>query len=254
MKKAVVTILLPFFVYSFLQAATVDTIITQSAVMNKKIKAVVVLPDSYNGKNTYPVVYTLHGYSDNFRAWIKKSPIYKSLADTYQVILVSPDGKNSWYWDSPINPDSQYETYIAKELVSHIDQRYQTVKSPQGRAITGLSMGGHGALYLAIKHQNVFGIAGSMSGGVDIRPFPNNWKMKNQLGTYAQNKQRWETNTVINMVEQIKPDSLKLIIDCGIDDFFYGVNVDLHNKLLKNKIPHDFISRQIGRASCRERV
>jgi len=120
------------------------------------------------------------------------------------------------------------------------------VKNPQGRAITGLSMGGHGALYLAIKHQDVFGIAGSMSGGVDIRPFPNNWKMKNQLGVYAQNKQRWEDNTVINMVGQINPESLKLIIDCGVDDFFYGVNVDLHNKLLKNKIPHDFISRPGG--------
>lgn len=246
MKKTTATILLSFLAFSFVHTATVDTITTRSIVMEKEIKAIVVLPDTYDGKKNYPVVYTLHGYSDNYKAWVTKSSVYKSLADTYQVILVSPDGKNSWYWDSPVNADSQYETYIVKELVSQIDRRYKTITNPKGRAITGLSMGGHGALYLAIKHQDVFGIAGSMSGGVDIRPFPNNWSMKKQLGSYEQNKQRWENNTVINMVGQIKPGSLKLIIDCGVDDFFYEVNVNLHNKLLANKIPHDFISRPGG--------
>jgi S-formylglutathione hydrolase FrmB len=56
-------------------------------------------------------------------------------------------------------------------------------------------MGGHGALNLAFKHQDVFGAAGSMSGGVDIRPFPNNWDMAKQLGTYAEQPERWEKNT-----------------------------------------------------------
>ena len=74
----------------------------------------------------------------------------------------------SWYWNSPVDPKSQYETFISDELIKAIDSKYKTIKNRTGRAITGLSMGGHGALYLAIKHQDVFGAAGSMSGGVDI--------------------------------------------------------------------------------------
>jgi S-formylglutathione hydrolase FrmB len=104
-------------------------------------------------------------------------------------------------------------------------------------------MGGHGALYLALKHQDVYGTAGSMSGGVDIRPFPNNWDMAKRLGSYAEQPERWEKNTVINMLHLLTPNSLSLIIDCGTEDFFYGVNENLHKQLEYRKIPHDYISR-----------
>ncbi|MCD7972023.1 MAG: esterase family protein [Candidatus Azobacteroides sp.] len=245
MKKIIYTLILSTCSLFALHAAKVDTILTRSTVMDESIKAVVVLPDTYDGQKEYPVVYTLHGYSGNYAGWVNFAN-YKDLADQHQVILVSPDGKNSWYWDSPLNPKSQYETYVGKELVQQIDQLYKTIKSPKGRAITGLSMGGHGALYLAIRHQDTFGAAGSMSGGVDIRPFPENWEMKNALGSYEENKELWEKNTVINMLDQIQPGALALIIDCGVDDFFYQVNVNLHNALLERNIPHDFISRPGG--------
>ena len=89
------------------------------------------------------------------------------------MIIVCPDGGfGSWYWDSPVDAGSQYETYVSNELVTWIDSKYKTIKTRKGRAITGLSMGGQGALYLAFRHQDIFGAAGSMSGGVDIRPFP----------------------------------------------------------------------------------
>jgi S-formylglutathione hydrolase FrmB len=104
-------------------------------------------------------------------------------------------------------------------------------------------MGGHGALYLALKHQDVFGTAGSMSGGVDIRPFPNNWDMALRLGTYSEHPENWEKYTVINMLHLLKPNSLALIIDCGTEDFFYKVNENLHEQLLYRNIPHDYITR-----------
>ena len=100
-------------------------------------------------------------------------------------------------------------------------------------------MGGHGALYLAIKHQDVWGAVGSMSGGVDIRPFPNNWDIKKRLGKYSNNKKNWEENTVVNLVPLIKKD-LKIIIDCGTEDFFLEVNQQLHDKLLSANIPHNY--------------
>ena len=65
----------------------------------------------------------------------------------------------------------KYETYISKELISTIDKQYNTLAKNTSRAITGLSMGGHGAFYLAFRHPDIWGAAGSMSGGVDIRPF-----------------------------------------------------------------------------------
>ncbi|MDR1173081.1 MAG: esterase family protein, partial [Bacteroidales bacterium] len=204
-----------------------------------------VTPDSYSKSEALPVVYLLHGYGDSYAdGWIKKGKGFEQLADLYRVIIVCPDGGvSSWYFDSPIDKDFRYETYIVKELVSWIDGHYHTIASPKGRGITGLSMGGHGALYLAIRHQDVFGTAGSMSGGVDIRPFPNNWDIAKRLGTYAQYPDNWEKNTVVNMVHLLAPGSLAMIIDCGSDDFFYRVNCRLHEELLYRNIPHDFISR-----------
>lgn len=225
-------------------AAKVETIEVTSASMNKTIKNTVVTPDAYQPSKTFPVVYLLHGASGNFMDWINNVPSIKNLADTYQLIIVCPDGGNtSWYFDSPIDSSYRYETYVTKELLSYIDAHYSTIKDKSGRAITGLSMGGHGGLYLGIRHQDLFGAAGSMSGGVDIRPFPNNWDIAKRLGTLADKSENWEKNTVVNIVPQLQGGTLKLIIDCGVNDFFYEVNKNLHQKLLAMKYPHDFIER-----------
>ncbi len=228
-------------------AAKTDTLSTYSTVMQKEIKAVVITPDDYSSAKALPVIYLLHGYGDSSTGgWPAKGKGTDTLSDTYHVIIVCPDGNNSWYFDSPIDKNYQYETYIIQELIPLIDDKYKTVASPKGRGITGLSMGGHGALYLAFKHQDIFGTAGSMSGGVDIRPFPNNWEIAKRLGSYASNPENWEKNTVVNMLHLLTPNSLSLIIDCGSEDFFYKVNCQLHEKLLERNIPHDFISRPGG--------
>ena len=118
-----------------------------------------------------------------------------------------------------------------------------TKAQPNYRAITGLSMGGHGAMYLAIKHSDLFGAAGSTSGGVDFTPFPENWDIKKALGNYADHKESWTNHTVLHLVDNLQNNQLALIIDCGIGDFFMPVNNALHEKLLKLKINHDFIVR-----------
>jgi S-formylglutathione hydrolase FrmB len=107
-------------------------------------------------------------------------------------------------------------------------------------------MGGHGALYLAIRNPEVWGAAGSTSGGVDIRPFPNNWDLAKRLGTYASQRENWEKNTVINMVEALKGRSMKILFDCGLDDFFLEVNRNMRQKLLSNGIPHVYIEMPGG--------
>lgn len=225
------------------RAATADTVQTYSASMGKHIKAVVITPDNYDDAAALPVVYLLHGYGGNYANWVNQVPAIKAMADQYGLIIVCPDGGfGSWYWDSPIDPAFQYETYVAKELVAWVDEHYKTIPERWGRAITGLSMGGHGALYLAFRHQDVFGAAGSTAGGVDIRPFPLNWEMQKRLGSYAEEPERWESHTVINMVHLLTANSPSLVIDCGTNDFFYGVNEALHRKLLERNIPHTYIT------------
>jgi len=224
-------------------AASVDTVDTYSQSMKKTIKAVVITPNNYTNATALPVVYLLNGYSGNYRSWIVGAKGIETAVDLYQIIIVCPDGNNSWYWDSPVDPTYKYETYVSTELVNWIDSKYKTIKDKKGRAITGLSMGGHGGLYLAIKHPDVFGAGGSMSGGVDIRPFPNNWDMSLRLGKYDDHPDNWEKYTVINLLHLIKPNSLALIIDCGTEDFFFKVNENLHQQMLYRNIAHDYITR-----------
>lgn len=222
-----------------------DTITVKSAKMNRAIKCTVVVPEQYFDadlqEDQYPVLYLLHGADGSYRDWPKKANL-DDLASNYSVIIVCPDGQDSWYFDSPVDPSFQFETFISKELVEYIDTHFRTLRSPGYRAITGLSMGGHGALWVGLRHPEVFGSCGSMSGGVDITKFPNRWKIDKRLGKYEDNKQVWADHAVINLVDKIKPGQ-NIIIDDGYDDFFYDVNMNLHKALLDRKVKHDFTIR-----------
>jgi len=243
MQKIMVLLFLFLFSTNILFAAA-EEVLTYSPSMKKEIKAYVVTPGNYSTEKSYPVLYLLHGYSGNYTDWVTKVPEIQEYASAYDFIIVCPDGNySSWYFDSPTEEDWRYETYVVHELTAWVDKHYSTIASREGRAITGLSMGGHGALYLSFRNQDVFGAAGSMSGGVDFRPFPLKWEIAKHLGSYSENPDNWEKNTVINLVYLLTPGSLKLIIDCGSEDFFYKVNCNLHEELLLRNIPHDFISR-----------
>lgn len=243
MKNLFIAILI--LINAYATAGTVDTLEIQSQFLKKTTKVVVIQPSrSINDKNSYPVIYLLHGYGGNYAQWSKTSPQLARTADDLKVIFVCPDGgKGSWYFDSPIDSTIRYESYITKELVGYIDAHFPTKATLTSRAITGLSMGGHGALFLAIRHPQIFGAAGSTSGGVDFRPFPKNWDIKNALGDFESNPERWNDYTVMRQVETLTNNQLVLIIDCGVDDFFLPVNRALHEKLLQLKINHDYIER-----------
>ncbi len=243
--KQKIILLLIIFNTSIAFAFEVDTLIIQSKSMNKLISNIVVLPDNYEiQRGPLPVLYLLHGAGGNYSDWTKKLPEIKNYVNQYNMIIVNPDGGiTSWYFDSPIDQKMKYETYISNELIEAIDKKYNTIPDKSGRAITGLSMGGHGAFYLAFKHQDIWGAAGSISGGLDILPFPKGWDLEKRLGEYSKNRINWESNSVINMVYLLKPNSLKLIFDCGVDDFFYDANIRFHNKMKQRNISHEFISR-----------
>lgn len=230
-------------------ASHVDTVHIYSDVMQREIPALVITPDRYTSTDTtqYPVIYLLHGYSGNYLDWHDKASSFPPLADTHQVIIVCPDGGyNSWYIDSPIDDSSQYETHVGKEVVAYVDAHYRTVANRSGRAITGLSMGGHGALFLALRHPDTFGAAGSMSGGVDLTYDTQGWEIAEKLGRYEMYPLRWDSLSVVNLVQLQPPDRLAMIIDCGTEDFFFEINRQLHRTLLRQGIPHDYMVHSGG--------
>ena len=248
MLKVLLTFVSITLTSSALSAGQVDTMRIFSTSMQKDIGCLVVRPDSYSDTaESYPVVYLLHGYSGNFTGWVKEAPQLLQLVDLYQILIVCPDGGyDSWYLDSPADSTVRYETHIVREVISYIDSNYNTRRARTGRAIAGLSMGGHGALYLAARNPEVFGAAGSMAGGLDLRPFPKNWNMKRVLGDIEAYRENWEQHSVVNLVPKFKTADIKLIIDCGTSDFFLEVNRDMHKRLLEAGIPHEYTERPGG--------
>ena len=203
----------------------------------------VALPEGYDAApdEHYPTVYLLNGHGGDQKSWPSVINV-DSLATAHGVIIICPAGQNSWYFDSPVNKKMQMESYITKDLVPWVDANYRTIKKPEQRAITGLSMGGHGALWLAFRHPDLFLNAGSTSGGVDFTPWPKSWNLPDALGPYAQNKRRWADHTVLSLVPAIPHGRYNIIFDCGTEDFFFKVNNRLHNELQKRGIVHKYLT------------
>ena len=222
-----------------------DTIEIMSTSMQRNIKNVVIVPAKYFDKDLqdqrYPVLYLLHGAYGCYSDWSKKTDLHR-LADQYDIIIVCPDGQDSWYFDSPIDPNFQFETYVVHELRNYVETHYRTINHPKYRAITGLSMGGHGALWLAWRHPDVYGSCGSMEGGVDIYNFPNRWKVNERLGEFESNKEVWREHSVMSLVPTLEPGQ-NIVIDAGKNDIFIEANNALHEALDKQGIPHDYTVR-----------
>lgn len=237
-------------------AAKIDSLDIHSTAMNKTYKAAVVLPSSYaKSKAAYPVLYLLHGGIGHYRDWIEKTPdkgLLHNLADRYNLIIVLPEGELfSYYIDSPIQKGSQFESYIIKDVIPKIDNTYRTNRSSKARTISGLSMGGYGALYLSARHPDLFCAAGSMSGA--LNPDMMGWKlppeaMNNIKNAFASimgpiDSVDYSIYSIISMADLIKKNGTKLIFDCGVDDFLIEPNRELHRRLVFNQTPHDYSER-----------
>ncbi len=239
-------------------AASVDTLEIYSKSMDRTLPAAVVLPECYDdNSDPYPVIYLLHGATGSFTNWLEMTPekgLVQRLADQYKIIFALPEGDRfSFYFDSPENENSQYETHITKEVIPFVDAQYHTIQDKGGRAITGLSMGGHGALYLSARNPDLFAAAGSMSGAVDmdvqqwdLPPEGNSFfieQIGQVLGDIKKGAEFLADNSVTNMTGLMKKNNLPLIIDCGVDDFLLEANRTLNRRLLEDGVPHDYIER-----------
>ena len=240
MKNLFMMILLVFCQLWGGKAKTVEIF---STTMKKNIPAYIVIPDSYSGGNdSLPVILLLHGYGGSYKSWSSKTNLVQQ-ADEFNFIIVCPDGnRNSWYLDSPMEPESQYKTFFINELIPWIKKNYRTNQM----GITGLSMGGHGAFYLAIRHPELFDAVSGMSSGVDLTFSTVKWELAKILGPFELFPDRWNSNSVLNMVEMIPEGFMPILIDCGYDDFFIDINRTLHNRLIEKNVPHTYIEKPGG--------
>ncbi len=254
--KKISFLLTAFLLLSFSAfAAKVDTLEIKSTAMDRTLRVAVAIPDSYaKSKANYPVMYLLHGAWGHFNDWLKKTPnpnTVKDLADQYNIIIVMPEGEMySFYIDSPTLKSSQFETFVTKEVIEKIDRTYRTVANKNGRVITGLSMGGHGALYLSVRHPDLYCAAGSMSGALDMGKIRNpqapdeaNKLLANVYGPTPPSDEELSSHAVIGMIDKFKANKMPLIIDIGVDDFLIESNREFHRQMVYEKVPHEYTER-----------
>src|SRR6187399_1923142 len=126
----------------------------------------VFLPPSYAKEKSrrYPVLYALHGYSIGAEQWSKEIHVPQTIEGAFaqgakEMIVVLPDSKTvhngSMYSSSVTTGD--FENFIARDLVQHIDAHYRTIPDRLSRGLVGHSMGGYGATRIGMKHSDVFG-------------------------------------------------------------------------------------------------
>lgn len=232
----------------------------KSTILNKNVNYTIYVPADYDqSQRTYPVVYLLHGYTDDNTAWLQYGEVNryadKAITDGTipPMIIVMPDADSSFYINS-YDDKEKYEDFFIKEFIPAIEKTWRIKGQKRFRAVAGLSMGGYGTLIYALKYPELFAAAAPLSAAVfaddDITGFPeNSWdKTFAQLyGHGLKGKDRlskaWYDNSIPKLVETKSADELKKVrywIDCGDDDFLIKGNCNLHIMLTEKKVPHEF--------------
>ena len=143
-----------------------------SPAVERTMKFDIVLPSDYvNSTDRYPVLYLLHGYMQNYTVWGRNLAAAFYAREVNDLILVLPDGGNSWYINYARSENGQkndWEDHIIKDLIPYVDENFRTHARKEGRAISGLSMGGFGAFALGLRHPYMFASIGSTSGALSF--------------------------------------------------------------------------------------
>lgn len=234
-----------------------------SAILGRDVKYTIYLPADYNySERTYPVVYLLHGYTDDNTGWLQFGEINryadKAIADGIipPMIIIMPNGDSSWYINS-YDGKEKYEDFFIKEFIPAIEKTYHIKGQKRYRGIAGLSMGGYGTLIYSLKYPDLFAAAAPLSAAVFTddeitNKSENGWiGWKNTLGQLygydLKGKDRlnkaWYANSILKIVETKSTDELKKVrywIDCGDDDNLTKGNCLLHIVLTDKQVPHEF--------------
>ena len=229
-------LLLPIISYSQ------DLHILKSKFIPNNDTVFVFKPDNYDQTKKYATVFLLHGWDSNYKQWNEITDL-QSYANLYNFIIVCPDGfKDSWYLNSPLFKTWQYESFFFTNLIPFINANYSINDSSV--FITGLSMGGHGALHLFIKKPEIFKAAGSTSGVMDLEARKINFGLKRLLGNHESNQVNWQKNSVMINIAKLQGTEKHIFIDCGLSDPFFTMNKNFVDKAIELSIPISFLFSQ----------
>src|ERR1700751_2473762 len=145
---------------------TMQDVSFHSVALDRTMQYRVVMPKSVAGATKLPVLYLLHGGGGNYRDWSNYSDV-ASFAE-HGVILVMPEGEDSYYVNSATQPKDRFEDYIVSDLICDVESKFPVLSSRSSRAIAGLSMGGFGAVTLALSHPDLFVFAAGLSPALDV--------------------------------------------------------------------------------------
>ena len=264
--------------------ADIQTVEFFSESVGRSTKYNIVVPRSYaSSDRRYPVLYLLHGLTQNFQAWGRQGVGF--YAPLFDMIIVMPDGGNSWYvnWaESEGGQKNDWEDHIVRDVIGHVDANYRTIAQREGRAINGLSMGGYGGLTLGLRHPDLFVSIGSHSGALEYasgnmerirsgapprvrRRSPEQEARRHQpnpeigiTGFSSQvdrtphgqafvtvaDAERYDPFTLIH---DVPPEQLPHIyIDCGTEDGLIDAAKAFIQLLLEDDIPFDFMQMPGG--------
>ena len=204
----------------------------------------VILPES--GKGPFPVFYLLHGLSDDHTTWTRRSNIERYVAGL-PLIVVMPFGHRGWYSNSHANPQERHEDHIVKDVVGIVDRMFPTIAGREGRVLGGLSMGGYGAVKLALKYPNMFCSAVSHSGATHLpvhhlmqEPEKHKESIRDCRAIFGPD---WEggPNDCVALAKRC-PKKLRpqIRFDCGKKDFLLRMNREFHRELTGLNYPHEY--------------
>ena len=234
--------------------------IVKSTALGRAVKYTIYLPADYEvSERTYPVVYLLHGYTDDNTGWLQFGEINR-LADAAiadgnipPMIIVMPNADSSWYINS-YDGKEKYEDFFIKEFIPTVEKTYRIKGQKRYRGIAGLSMGGYGTLMYSLKYPELFSAAAPLSAAVFDDNAMTSMPDTNYENTFGQlygrglkgndrlNKS-WYHNSVLKIIETKSAEDLRKVrywIDCGDDDFLTKGNSLLHIALTDKRVPHEY--------------
>lgn len=269
-----------------------ETLHSDALGVDKDLK--IYLPAGYDPADArrYPVFYYLHGLGGDENNWVNGAKLDQAAdALALEAIVVMPDGDNNFYLDSPLDTKfeaclkdgegmfqprqpraktcvkaSKYETYMTKDLIGFVDGKFKTIPTREGRGLAGMSMGGYGALILAMRHPQLFSAAASHSGLItplykgpypyekgkvqlhtSIQSLQDTYKFLGNLGpwvlgVFGNDLARWREHDPTLLLQKLAPGTLHLYFDCGTEDefLFHHSTQYIHDLLLERGLQHEY--------------
>lgn len=233
----------------------------QSSKLGKEVRYSIYLPDGYeDSTRKYPVLYLLHGWTDNETSWIQMGDMQRIADDAIAsrqavpMIIVMPDAGETWYVNS-YDGSVPYEDMFFEELIPYIEKTYRARADREYRGIAGLSMGGFGSFLYTLHHPDMFTACAPLSAAVytdeQMQKALNTTRgeLFNKLFGKGNLTEHWRANSILDLLNKLdteKPWRVAYYIDCGDEDYLLHGNNIAHEILQEKKIKHEFRVRDGG--------